>query len=263
MKRRMMQWKAIVAVVLVLSLSLAGSMNVLAAANSSTYAAVFDSTYYAAKYADLQAAFGNNEAALLNHFITCGMREGRQASAEFNVTVYKNKYPDLQAAFGDDLKLYYLHYINFGKAEGRTATGATPSATTTTTTTTAEAGYAQQVVELVNQQRVAYGLQPLTTTPQLMSAAQTRAVETVTLFSHTRPDGSSCFTILQPCGVVCTTAGENIAAGQTTPAEVVTAWMNSPGHRANILNGEFTHIGVGFYYQDGGYDFYWSQFFSD
>lgn len=85
-----------------------------------TYDAVFDSDYYATKYADLKTAFGTDRVALLNHFITCGMREGRQASAEFNVQAYKARYADLMATFGRDLRQYYLHYINFGKKEGRT-----------------------------------------------------------------------------------------------------------------------------------------------
>ena len=83
------------------------------------YSAVFNATYYAQRYPDLVAAGLNNESALLNHFVNCGMAEGRQGSEEFNVQAYMNRYADLRQAFGNDLKMYYLHYISSGKAEGR------------------------------------------------------------------------------------------------------------------------------------------------
>ena len=85
------------------------------------YALVFNPTYYAEKYSDLKAAFGTDIKKLFNHFIQCGMKEGRQASENFNVTIYKNKYEDLKKAFGDDLTKYYQHYIQFGYAEKRKA----------------------------------------------------------------------------------------------------------------------------------------------
>lgn len=86
------------------------------------YRLVFNSSYYADKYPDLKAAFGLNESELLNHFITYGMKEGRQAIETFNVVAYKNKYADLQQAFGDNLPSYYEHYITNGYKEGRKAT---------------------------------------------------------------------------------------------------------------------------------------------
>ncbi|MGO5229573.1 N-acetylmuramoyl-L-alanine amidase [Thermoguttaceae bacterium LCP21S3_D4] len=87
------------------------------------YSAVFDATYYANRYPDLKAAFGNNESVLLQHFVQYGMDEGRQGNSQFDVYSYKNLYPDLRAAFGNNLKSYYMHYISSGKAEGRKATG--------------------------------------------------------------------------------------------------------------------------------------------
>ena len=87
------------------------------------YSAVFDAAYYANRYPDLKTAFGNDDSALLQHFIQYGMAEGRQGSPQFDVYSYKNLYPDLRAAFGNNLKSYYMHYISSGKAEGRKATG--------------------------------------------------------------------------------------------------------------------------------------------
>lgn len=104
------------------------------AANTVDYSIVFDATYYADKYQDLKSAFGYNEAQLLNHFISSGMKEGRQANEEFNVQAYRFRYADLRTAFGDDLKAYYMHYITVGKAEGRNAR---PTAVTTVTNTQA------------------------------------------------------------------------------------------------------------------------------
>ena len=92
------------------------------------------------------------------------------------------------------------------------------------------------------------------------AAAQVRAEEIVTSFSHTRPNGSSFSTALKEQNVSYRGAGENIAWGQRSPEEVVNAWMNSAGHRANILNERFTTIGVG-HYQKGS-THYWAQLFT-
>ena len=224
------------------------------------YEAVFDSTYYAEHNPDLQAVFGNDSNVLLDHFIRYGMAEGLQGNADFDVQYYKEQYPDLQAVFGEDLTAYYVHYMNCGKEEGRV--GSNPSGIGQTAVPE-ETGYAYEVVELVNQVRAANGLGSLTTTPQLMSTAQLRAVETTTLFSHNRPDGTACWTAFQQNGVTYGNAGENIAAGQRTPQSVMDSWMNSPGHRANILNPDFRHIGIGCYEMDGGYGIYWVQCFTD
>ena len=89
--------------------------------NGVNYSAVYNYNYYITKYPDIKKAFGYNDKATLNHFITYGMKEGRQAKDTFNVKVYRANYSDLRSAFGSNLKQYYLHYINYGKKEGRTA----------------------------------------------------------------------------------------------------------------------------------------------
>jgi uncharacterized protein YkwD len=91
-------------------------------------------------------------------------------------------------------------------------------------------------------------------------AAQLRANEIVQQFSHTRPNGQSCFTALQQFNVSYSTAGENIAYGQPDAQTVVNGWMNSPGHRANILNGSFKQTGIGVY-RDAKGTYYWTQMF--
>lgn len=121
--------------------------------------------------------------------------------------------------------------------------------------------YVLRVVELVNEERAKAGLNPLTLQKNITEAAQVRAVETVTSFSHTRPDGRHFATALKEAGVSYRGAGENIAWGQKTPEQVMDGWMNSEGHRANILNEKYTSIGVG-YYQNGSGVNYWTQLFT-
>lgn len=117
-----------------------------------------------------------------------------------------------------------------------------------------------EVLRLTNHERHEAGLEPLTTFPLLQEAAHIRADELCELFSHTRPDGSTCWTVLDDVGIFSySNLAENIAAGYPTPAAVVEGWMNSSGHRANILNGELCHLGVGRSIS-GGY-IYWAQFF--
>jgi len=112
--------------------------------------------------------------------------------------------------------------------------------------------YVNEVVKLVNIERAKKSLAPLTANnTKLNQAAQLRAEEIVKKFEHERPDGSSCFTVLVQAGLTYKTCGENIASGQQTPEAVVTAWMNSEGHRKNILKPEFAQIGVGYFVKDG------------
>ena len=120
--------------------------------------------------------------------------------------------------------------------------------------------YIEQVVALVNAERAKVNLPALTMSTDLNYAAQIRAVETTQSFSHTRPNGSSFSSVLTENGIPYRRAGENIAWGQKTPEAVVNAWMNSEGHRANILNKNFTSIGVGYYLN--GSTPYWVQLFT-
>ena len=124
----------------------------------------------------------------------------------------------------------------------------------------ANESYAKQVAGLVNRERADRGLGYLKYSSALSRAASQRAEEIVSVFDHTRPDGSSCFTVFDEYGIGYYAAGENIAAGQPNPESVMDSWMNSSGHRANILSGNFNFIGVGVVYS-GGY-YYWVQLFA-
>ena len=122
--------------------------------------------------------------------------------------------------------------------------------------------YGLRITELVNQYRAEAGLSPVKYSAELSKAAQTRAFEIEKSFSHTRPDGRYFSTVLKDHGISYNYAGENIAWGQKSPEEVVTAWMNSPGHRANILNKSFTKLGVGYQQNSKGVN-YFTQLFTN
>ena len=105
--------------------------------------------------------------------------------------------------------------------------------------------YADQVVALINIEREQNGLQPVYASEELYAAAATRAEELTQSFSHTRPNGSSFYTILEEKAISFSQCGENIATGYQSPEEVVEGWMNSTGHRENILNANYEYLGVG------------------
>lgn len=120
--------------------------------------------------------------------------------------------------------------------------------------------YGLRITELVNEHRKAAGLAPVTYSAKLSAAAQVRAVEIEKSFSHTRPDGRYFSTVFAEHGITYRYSGENIAWGQRSPEEVVTAWMNSAGHRANILNANFKELGVGYRQNARGVN-YFTQLF--
>ncbi|MCJ8006592.1 CAP domain-containing protein [Lederbergia wuyishanensis] len=119
--------------------------------------------------------------------------------------------------------------------------------------------FEQQVVDLTNQERAKNGLAPLKVDIELSKVARekSRDMSANHYFDHTSPTYGSPFDMMKKFGITYRSAGENIAMGQQTPQEVVKAWMNSEGHRANILNSSYTHIGVG-YVANGNY---WTQQF--
>ncbi|KOY83556.1 hypothetical protein I6G82_07500 [Lysinibacillus macroides] len=134
-----------------------------------------------------------------------------------------------------------------------------PTPPATSTPSTDVNAFEQEVVTLTNAERTKAGLSPLQTDAPLMAAAREKSqdMQKNKYFSHTSPTFGSPFDRMKALGIQYKAAGENIAQGQRSPQEVVKAWMDSPGHRANILNAKFTHIGVG-YVQSGNY---WTQQF--
>lgn len=119
--------------------------------------------------------------------------------------------------------------------------------------------YEQEVVRLVNAQRAQNGLKPLAENWELSRVARYKSADMASrrYFSHESPTYGSPYQMMRNFGISFRSAGENIAYGQRTPAAVVGAWMNSSGHRANILSSSYTQIGVG-YHEAGNY---WTQMF--
>jgi len=136
-----------------------------------------------------------------------------------------------------------------------------------------EQNFEQQVLTLVNAERSAgascgsrpFGSAgPLTMNPALRCAARVHSLDMAMrgFFDHVNPDGEDPFVRMEQAGYTYASAGENIAAGQVSPDEVVAGWMDSPGHCSNIMDPGFVHIGVGYVVDpDGAFPHYWTQTF--
>jgi uncharacterized YkwD family protein/spore coat assembly protein SafA len=120
----------------------------------------------------------------------------------------------------------------------------------------------QQVIDLVNKQRANNGLPALTANWELCRVARYKSQDMINknYFAHQSPTYGSPFDMMEAFGIKFSAAGENIAYGQRTPQEVMNAWMNSPGHRSNILARNFNQIGVGVAKSANG-TYYWTQHF--
>ena len=120
----------------------------------------------------------------------------------------------------------------------------------------------QQVIKLVNQQRANYGLPALKGNWEVSRVARYKSQDMINkgYFSHTSPTYGSPFKMMESFGIKFSAAGENIAYGQRTPQDVMNDWMNSPGHRANILSPSYNQIGVGVAKKANG-TYYWTQMF--
>ncbi|MGE8204223.1 CAP domain-containing protein [Heyndrickxia sp. NPDC080065] len=150
--------------------------------------------------------------------------------------------------------------------QNKPSTGQTtkPATTKPTTTNNQQSGYTlnafeKQVVDLTNKERAKNGLPALSIDTELSKVARIKSNDMATnkYFDHNSPTYGSPFDMMKKFGISYRSAGENIAMGQRSPEEVVNGWMNSPGHRANILNKSYTNIGVG-YVANGNY---WTQEF--
>ena len=118
-----------------------------------------------------------------------------------------------------------------------------------------------EVYEITNNYRSLVGVPSLTLDSSLVEAANIRAKELSDSFSHTRPNGSSCFTVLSELGISYGTAGENIAAGYSSSQSVMEGWCSSSGHYQNIISSKFKKIGIGVNIINNQY--YWVQIFSN
>ena len=147
-------------------------------------------------------------------------------------------------------------------SSGTTGSTGTTDSTGSTGTVSTVNSMEKQVASLTNSERKAKGLSALTLDNQLSKLARLKAEEMAKkgYFSHTSPTYGSAFDMMNKYGVSYRTAGENIAKGQKTAESVMNGWMNSSGHRANILSSAYTNIGVG-YAKDSRGNTYWVQIF--
>lgn len=153
----------------------------------------------------------------------------------------------------DRVQMAVFIYRSLGEKPGSPTPPAAPVGDTT---------MAAEVLKLVNQERAKVGAPALKLHQGLTDAAVIKSKDMAdnNYFSHQSPTYGSPFDLLRSRGISYTAAGENIAAGQSSAASVMNSWMNSPGHKANILSTNFTHIGIGIY-KGGSYGIYHTQLF--
>ncbi len=178
---------------------------------------------------------------------------------------YNNNYIKTEEAPVDYAAETTQAYSNEKATVAQAPTAERATATETRTNTTAApstSNYERRVAELVNVERQKNGLAPLTLDPAISNVARIKSKDMSdnNYFAHQSPTYGSAADMLTQNGIRYSAWGENIAAGQKTPEEVVSAWMNSPGHKANILASHFTKIGVG--YVNNGRP-YWTQMFTN
>lgn len=200
-----------------------------------------------ADYDQIPAGFKENVEALFSFKVLTGMDnkgtfagERRATRAEATIIYHKLK-KLLQLGSGEEMPEIWDDLIPQGAFVDPTAS------------------FREEIVRLVNAERAKYGLAPVTADSGLMEAAQLRSREVVQQFSHIRPNGQRSFTAAKEVGVTYFWIGENIAARYATPQAVVEAWMNSAGHRKNILAPEANRIGIGYTKVEDGDGYYWSQ----
>lgn len=265
--------KRILIPAIALIMMLASGMTVFAAPEN----AVFNAAYYAAANPDVADKVGTNPDALYNHFIRYGLAAGLAASPDFDVRAYRARYPDLDAAFGDNWLAYAQHYMAAGIKEGRNGAPDNAAAQNVPDNSDNNAnvpddGYKGQIMDAmareafdaINRYRAQNGKSALVWSDSIYEAVKLRAKECSTVFEHTRPDGTSCFTALDEMGIGYSTTGENIAAGYHSGEAVAEGWYHSEGHRRNMLNDGFKNAAVACYYDPaaGGYSYYWVNLFT-
>lgn len=211
---------------------------------------------------------GSNKSTAMSHYQTVGTPTGIVTATSLNIRqgpgtnfksitlVYKNEYIRIFAKIGDwyvvqtnndyigaaSSKYIRLVYPN---SNNKTSTGNTSSGNNNTTTSELTADE-QEVFNLINAKRAANGLSALKINDELQNVARIKAQDMVNnnYFSHTSPTYGSPFDMMKSFGISYKTAGENIA-GNSSNSGAVNAWMNSPGHKANILNSSFNYTGIG------------------
>jgi uncharacterized protein YkwD len=274
---------------LLASLTLAPVLSAAAAPRTMSDGTIFDPEFYAKNNPDVVKVFGKKTSALYKHYTKYGKAEGRapyegadtakKSSGkmatldEFDASFYAKNNPDVVKVYGKTKKRLYAHYKEYGFKEGRPAYAgqvttkeaaketAKPKAAEEAPVPSSGNTLADDIVRLTNEERANAGLSALTAdNATLTQAAMIRAQEIMVSFSHTRPNGKDPNTAYTELGGTYKRFGENLAMGQKTPQQAVTAWMNSQGHKDNMLYTDYKPLGVGVAVDSKGY-YYWVQLF--
>ena len=196
--------------------------------------------------------------------ITRGVHESARAVADPATSASATLSPDSSTSDGGVSRLAQIEPSGSpsGASSVTAAGAATPTPTRSTAKPAGNPSYEDQVVTLVNQERAKAGCKALTVDSRLVTAARGHSQDMATrnYFDHNTPEGVTPWTRITNAGYHFSSAAENIASGQATPASVMNAWMNSAGHRANILNCNLRNIGVGLAY-NAKHTPYWTQDF--
>ena len=199
----------------------------------------FDVRAYRARYPDLDEAFGDDWLAYAHHYMTAGIKEGRNGAAD-DATDDAVQQNDTDNSSNDTNRADIAYSGQIMDAMAREA------------------------FDAINRYRTQNGKSALVWSDSIYEAAKLRAKECSDVFEHTRPDGASCFTALDELGIGYSVKGENIAAGYNSGKAVAEGWYYSDGHRKNMLNGKFKNAAVACYYDytGGEYSYYWVNLFT-
>jgi len=226
------------------------------------YSLIFDYNYYYDKYPDLHSTCGKNPFKLFQHFLTNGMREGRQGNEDFNVYNYAANNLDLIVRYGTaDLSLYYMEYITEGYEDGRNCLHPydpedDDDEDEKKLSDAALNGYVESMTTSLNQVRTSSDLDRFAVSSSLKNAANARAKELVTLYSHNRPNGQSYTSALNQYGVTYTNSYEIISNDQSAVGTLLGYWLGDSGMGPVLTSKEYKYIGIGCASDDKG-NRYW------
>ncbi len=208
--------------------------------------------------AKIEGTVDNNKAGEYIIKVTATDNSGNTEEASFKVTVKEKPVVETQEPKSNST----TSSKSSSSSKGKSSSGEKSSSGTQSSGVVASSGnHVQDILTLTNQYRAERGASALTLDSKLSSAAQKRATELVSTPSHTRPDGSDCFTVFDEFNIISYMCGENIAWGQANGASAAVWWRNSTGHYANMINSGFHKIGIGVHSQGGR--LYYVQLFSD
>lgn len=235
---------------------------VQAAPKTPDYSLIFDYNFYYEKYPDLHASCGKNPFKLFQHFLNNGMREGRQGNEDFNVYNYAANNLDLIVRFGtSDLSQYYIQYITEGYEDGRNCLHPyepedEDEDDEEKLSDSTLSGYVDTMINSMHQMRTSSDLDRFAVSSSLKNAAQTRAKELVSLYSHTRPNGKDYTDVLTQYSVGYTKSYEIISSDQSAIGTLLSYWLSDSSISPILTSADYKYIGVGCASDDNG-KLYW------